>query len=115
MSNRRASAEPNVDELRRDALAERVALFGLSLPALALVIVTMVIPVAWLFWLSFLGDDGTMSLINYERLIGQPSYARIFLATFEISALTTAICVLLGYPLAYVLSQLPRAAARICA
>ncbi|MGA9867343.1 MAG: ABC transporter permease [Acetobacteraceae bacterium] len=116
MSDRRAraNAEPNMDELRRDALAERVALFGLSLPALVLVIVTMVIPVAWLFWLSFLGDDGHMSLINYQRLISQPSYARIFLATFEISALTTAICVLLGYPLAYVLSQLPPRLANLC-
>lgn len=114
MRSRRAEAEPNADGLRRDALAERVALFGLSLPALGLIVVTMVIPVAWLFWLSFLGDDGSMSLVNYQRLIRQPSYERIFAATFEISALTTAICVVLGYPVAYVLSQLPPRLANLC-
>ena len=104
----------NAAGLRRDAVRERVALFSLSLPALALVIVTMVIPVAWLFWLSFLDDDGSLSWVNYQRLIQQPSYERILLATFEISALTTAICIALGYPLSYVLSQLRPRVANLC-
>ena len=108
------SAGPNADGLRRDAAVERVALFSLSLPALALVVVTMVIPVGWLFWLSFQADDGSLSLVNYQRLVVQPSYARILLATFEISALSTLICVLLGYPLAYALSQLRPRTANLC-
>ena len=41
-------------------------------------------PVGWLFWLSFLGDDGSLSLEHYRRMIEQPSYARTFRATFEI-------------------------------
>jgi putative spermidine/putrescine transport system permease protein/spermidine/putrescine transport system permease protein len=52
--------------------------------------------------------------MHYERLIEQPSYGRIFRITFEISALATAICVVLGYPLAYVLSQLPPRVANLC-
>ncbi len=113
-ARRADSAEPNAAGLRRDALGERIALFGLGLPALALVVVTMVVPVGWLFWLSFLADDGSLSLVHYRRLIEQPSYGRIFLATFEISALATAICVVLGYPLAYVLSQLRPRLASLC-
>ena len=105
---------PNAAALKRDGLRERLMLFGLSLPAIALVTVIMAIPVGWLFWLSFLADDGSLSLVHYERLIEQPSYARIFRATFEVSLLTTAICILLGYPLAYVLAQLPRRAANLC-
>lgn len=105
---------PNAAGLGRDAMVERFALFGLSLPALALVVVTMILPVAWLFWLSFLADDGSFSLVHYERLVEQPSYGRIFRITFEISALATAICVVLGYPLAYVLSQLPPRVANLC-
>ena len=107
-------AAPNATGLARDARAERFALFGLSLPALLLVTVTMIMPVAWLFYLSFLGDDGAFSLVHYWRLIEQPSYARIFRATFEISALATAICIVLGYPLAYVMSQLPPRIASLC-
>ena len=74
----------------------------------------MVVPVAWLFALSFLADDGSMSLVNYRRLIEQPAYERIVVVTFEISALTTLICIVLGYPLAYLLSQLPRRPAALC-
>ena len=105
------NAAPNALGLRHDTSHERLLLFGLSIPALALVSVTMVLPVGWLFWLSLFDDDGQFGLENYRRLIEQPSYGRILLATFEISALTTAICVVLGYLLAYMLAQLsPRRA-----
>ena len=100
--------------LRRDELRERLALLGLSAPAILLVVVAMALPVLWLFGLSFLADDGSFSLVHYRRMIEQPSYARIFVATFNVSLLTTAICIVLGYPLAYVLSQLPRRAANLC-
>jgi putative spermidine/putrescine transport system permease protein/spermidine/putrescine transport system permease protein len=105
---------PHQRGLRRDAARERLASLGLTLPALVLVLLTMVLPVAWLFWLSILSDSGSYSLENYRRLIEQPSYARVFQATFEISLLTTALCIVIGYPLAYFLSQLPRRAANLC-
>ena len=105
---------PNAAALRADEHRERWMLLGLSGPALALVLVTMVLPIAWLFGLSFLADDGSLSLMHYRRMIEQPSYARIFGATFKVSLMTTALCVVLGYPLAYVLSQLPRRAANLC-
>jgi putative spermidine/putrescine transport system permease protein/spermidine/putrescine transport system permease protein len=47
-------------------------------------------------------------------MLEQPSYGRTFVVTFEISLLTTAICIVLGYPLAYVMSQLPSRAANLC-
>jgi ABC-type spermidine/putrescine transport system permease subunit I len=108
------AAGPNAEGLRRDALVERLALFSLSGPALLLVTMTMLLPVGWLFWLSFLDDAGALTLEHYRRMLVQPSYGRAFRITFEISFITTAICILLGYPLAYVLSQLPRRAANIC-
>ncbi|TQV75907.1 ABC transporter permease [Denitrobaculum tricleocarpae] len=74
----------------------------------------MVLPVGWLFWLSFLGEDGNFTLENYQRMVESKSYARIFRNTFEVSLLTTAICILIGYPLAYFLSQLPRRTANLC-
>ena len=104
----------NAENLRRDALIERLALFSLTGPALLLVATVMLVPVGWLFWLSFLNDAGDFSLEHYDRILAQPSYERAFRATFDISFITTAICILLGYPLAYVLSQLPRRVANIC-
>ena len=104
----------NAAGLRRDAVRERLALFGLCSPALLLVLVIMVIPVGWLFWLSFVGDDGGFSLEHYQRMLDSKSYARTFRTTFEVSILTTAICILIGYPLAYFLSQLPGWVANLC-
>lgn len=100
--------------LARDHLRERVALFGLSIPALLLVLITMVLPVLWLFSLSFVADDGSLTLEHYRRLIEQPSYARNFRVTFEVSLLTTAICIAFGYPLAYAMSQMPQRVANLC-
>lgn len=114
-----ADARPGADALNarglaRDALRERLGLLGLSGPAVLLVMVTMVLPIAWLFGLSFIADDGSLSLVHYRRLIEQPSYARIFIATFKVSLITTAICIVIGYPLSYALSQMPRRAANLC-
>ncbi|MGA8261251.1 MAG: ABC transporter permease, partial [Arenicellales bacterium] len=100
--------------LRRDARRESLTLFGLSSPALLLVLVIMVAPVGWLFWLSFIGKDGHLSLENYQRLMASKSYLRVFITTFEVSALTTVLCIAVGYPLAYFLAQIPRRVANLC-
>lgn len=97
----------NETGLRTDERLERLKLFGLSSPALLLTLVVLVLPVGWLFYVSFIGANGEFSLENYERMINRKSYARIFVTTFQVSFLTTALCILIGYPLAYFLSQLP--------
>ncbi len=105
---------PNQRELRLSALWERLSLAGLVLPALLLILVTMLAPVGWLFYLSILSDAGSYSLEHYRRMWEQPSYGRTFWTTFEVSLLTTGICMLLGYPLAYFLSELPKRVANLC-
>ena len=97
----------NAVELARDERREHWALLGLGLPALSLVSLVVLVPVGWLFFLSFLDDHDAWSLVNYRRLIVQPAYGRVLLATFEISLLVTGICTLLGYALAYLLAQMP--------
>lgn len=93
--------------LRQDEQLERLKLFGLSSPALLLTLVILVLPVGWLIYVSFIGANGEFSLENYERMIERRSYARIFVTTFQVSFLTTGLCILISYPLAYFLSQLP--------
>lgn len=108
------SAELNAGPLRRAAFRERLALFGLCSPALLLVMVIVVVPAAWLFWLSFIGQSGALSLENYQRMVDNSAYVEIFWLTIKVAFLTTAICVLAGYPLAYFLSQIPARLANIC-
>jgi putative spermidine/putrescine transport system permease protein/spermidine/putrescine transport system permease protein len=100
--------------LRTDDRLERLRLFGLSSPAILLIMIILVIPVGWLFYVSFVGANGQFSLENYERMISRKSYGRIFTTTFQISFLTTGLCILIGYPLAYFMSQMPTRIANIC-
>tara|TARA_B100000787_G_scaffold70480_2_gene51837 strand:- start:278 stop:1186 length:909 start_codon:yes stop_codon:yes gene_type:complete len=114
--NMSTSTYDNVNEraLKNHATKERRVLLGLTSPAVLCVLTIMVIPVAWLFYLSFIGSDGNFSLEHYQRMLDSKSYARIFFTTFKVSLLTTVICVFIGYPLAYFLSQLPTRVANIC-
>lgn len=93
--------------LERDATHQRLRLLSLSGPALLLVFVILLLPVGWLFFLSFVDKDG-FTTANYARLYQNEAYFEIFKVTFLSSFLVTLITVVLGYPLAYLLSQLPR-------
>ena len=108
------AARTNEAGLRRDEWLERLKLFGLGSPAILLILVILVIPVGWLFYVSFIGADGTFSLENYERMLNRKSYLRIFQTTFEVSFLTTGLCILIGYPLAYFIAGLPNRMANLC-
>ena len=101
------------DDFGLDERRERRRLFSLSLPAVLLVSLVVVLPVGWLFWLSISGPDG-LTARNYVRLYQSPAYLSIFEQTFAMSAAVTTSVALLGYPVAYLLSQLPRRAATFC-
>jgi putative spermidine/putrescine transport system permease protein/spermidine/putrescine transport system permease protein len=97
----------NVDALDHNARRENRQLMGLSGPALCLVGMIAFLPTAWLFWLSIVGENG-LTLEHYRRLIDNASYFRIFSQTLELSFLVTVLTIILGYPLAYMISQLPK-------
>jgi len=93
--------------LRDQGVREQWMLLSLATPAFLAVVAIVLIPVGWLFYLSFVGNDGQLSLEHYQKMIQYKSYARVFVTTFQVSILTTLICILIGYPLAYFLAILP--------
>lgn len=98
--------DANRSALARDARAERLASAGFVLPCLVVVTVCVILPCAWLFWLSLFGTSGRPSLENYARLTASASYTRIFITTFEISFATVVACVVIGVPFATFINQL---------
>ena len=94
--------------LHKQEVREQRLLLSLATPSLLAVIAIIVIPVGWLFYLSFVGGDGQFSLDNYEKMIRYKSYARVFITTFQVSVMTTIICIMIGYPLAYFMAMLPQ-------
>lgn len=97
----------HAEELRLQQAREQWTLLSLAVPALITVVLIILIPVGWLFYLSFVGSDGELSLQHYSKMVQYKSYARVFLTTFQVSVLTTLICILIGYPLSYFLALLP--------
>jgi len=96
----------NGAELDRDQRREGRQLFMLCSPGILLAFFLLCLPIGWLFWFSFVDANGSPTLEHYSRIWNEGAYVQIFLVTFETSLLVTAICILLGYPLAYCLSQM---------
>jgi putative spermidine/putrescine transport system permease protein len=86
---------------------------ALVLPALLLVAAFLLAPLALVGRYSL--DvyhpaslmKGVFSLENYVKLVSDPFYARVLLFTAGIAALSTLICLMLGYPVAYFISRSP--------
>ncbi|MFT5504852.1 MAG: ABC-type spermidine/putrescine transport system permease subunit I [Gammaproteobacteria bacterium] len=97
----------NENLLKIQGIREQRMLLSLATPAIIAITLIVVIPVGWLFYLSFIGKAGDFSFEHYQKMIEYKSYARVFLTTFKVSILTTLICILIGYPLSYFLANLP--------
>jgi putative spermidine/putrescine transport system permease protein/spermidine/putrescine transport system permease protein len=108
-----APAGLNEAALETARRAERNWMIAICSPSLILVGIIIFVPVGWLFWLSLFDAEGALTAANYMRLVEQPSYLKTLVMTFKVSFIVTIVCLLLGYPLAYLLSQLPRRAAGI--
>jgi putative spermidine/putrescine transport system permease protein/spermidine/putrescine transport system permease protein len=103
----------NAQLLKLHKVKEQWMLLGLVAPSILIIIAVIMIPLGWLFYLSLIGKGGEFSMVNYQKMIEYKSYARVYLTTFEVSILTTLVCILIGYPLAYFLAQLPQRMAGI--
>jgi len=73
---------------------------ALTLPALLLLLLLFALPLGRLFALSFAGG----SLEWYEKALTGGLYTTILLRTFEIAAIVTACCLVIGYPVAFLLA-----------
>jgi putative spermidine/putrescine transport system permease protein len=69
-------------------------------PGLLFITALLVLPLLWLFGLSFV-EGGEFSLVHYRRLTADPSYVKSFILTFQVAGTVTLACALLGYPLCY--------------
>ena len=62
----------------------------------------IILPLVIVLYYAFTDSSGNFSFANISSL---PSYASIFWLSLELSIIATAICLLLGYPLAYIMAR----------
>jgi len=75
------------------------------LPAVLYLVVLYAYPLVRLLGRSVFDPEFTLE--HYERFITTPAYPGVLANTFEIAIVVTLICLFLGYPLAYFLSNRP--------
>lgn len=77
-------------------------------PSLTFLLVLFVLPLAKVVIWSFLdAKSGSYTLEHYLYAFTRPIYFQVILNTFRISLIITVLALLLGYPVAYLLSRLP--------
>lgn len=81
-------------------------------PVVIWMIVLFVIPLAFVFLVSFFqrstfgGIIYSFTIENYTRFI-DPLYVRIFWVSCLIALVTTVLCLIVGYPFAYIIARSP--------
>lgn len=93
------------------AWRKALSLWGLLGPAYGWLVVAIFAPLALMLVFSFMSDvpvggrTATPTLAQYESIFSHGFYWTLIGRAVATAALTTAFCLLLGYPLAYALSR----------
>ena len=103
-----ARAHALADERRGGTLLSAGSLIG---PATVIVALGLLLPIAILFRYSLNQFRPRVMMVeaftaeNYVKFFTDPFYTGIFLTTLRVALICTVICLLLGFPLAYVLAR----------
>lgn len=73
-------------------------------PAALLFVGFYAIPLGQMFYLSI--TEPHLTLANYQHIWAEPVYLRVFWITFRVAFLVTGACLVIGYPVAYLLATL---------
>ena len=72
-------------------------------PAVLSIIALFIVPIGYVLLLSV--TDPTVGIEHYRRLFTVPLYANVMINTFKTSLIVTIACLLIGYPLAFVMAR----------
>ncbi len=77
----------------------------LSIPYLIFLVCFVVIPLLLIIYYALSNEDGSISLSNFINFFGNKDKIGLLSVSIIIGALNTALCVLIGYPIAMILSK----------
>ena len=76
-----------------------------SLPYALFLLVFVVIPLLLIFLYAFPDEEGAFTMGNFRKFLMHPEAMNTFIYSIGIAIITTIVCLVLGYPAAYILSQ----------
>ena len=77
---------------------------NLGIPYMLFLILFVIAPLAVLFYYAFTNGSGQFTLMNFIGFFTNPNTVGTLFYSLAIAAVTTIVCVLLAYPLAYILA-----------
>ncbi|MCK1746265.1 ABC transporter permease subunit [Bradyrhizobium sp. 139] len=78
----------------------------LAVPAFAILLAIFGIPMVLLFLISL--DAPTFSVANYQAFFGHGANVRVLFQTIEVSLVATTLCLIIGYPAAYLITAVSK-------
>jgi putative spermidine/putrescine transport system permease protein len=90
--------------LRASVIPNRWLPYVLLAPLFAFLAVFFLVPLAEVVWLSI--SDPALGLGHYVKVLADPYYRRVTIDTMGTALFVTTLCVLLAYPLAYVIAEI---------
>lgn len=76
-----------------------------SIPYFIFLLIFVVLPLVLIFIYAFQDNSGEFSLVNFRKFFASPEDANTFVYSIGIAIITTLLCLILGYPAAYILSN----------
>ena len=76
-----------------------------TLPYIIFSAIFVVIPLFLIVVYAFTDDNGHLTLANFQKFFEHPEAINTFVYSIGIAIITTLICILLGYPAAWILSN----------
>ena len=76
-----------------------------SFPYFIFLLIFVVLPLVLIFLYAFQDAEGNFTLKNFSKFISSPEAANTFVYSIGVAIVTTVLCILLGYPAAYILSN----------
>ena len=76
-----------------------------SSPYALFLLVFVVIPLLLIFLYAFTDEEGAFTMGNFRKFLMHPEAMNTFIYSIGIAIITTIVCLVLGYPAAYILSQ----------
>lgn len=67
-------------------------------------IIFIVVPIFLVIYFSLTNSSGSFTLENYKKLF-DPRYMKVFFNSLKLASISTILCLILGYPVAYFLSK----------
>ena len=97
-------------------LTKVLSFFGLrrnwSIPYVLFLLFFVLVPLALIVFYAFTSEEGGFSFINFRKFMMHPEALKILIYSIGVAMITTIICLLIGYPAAYILSRMEARRAR---